>query len=159
MKKNFEFSEEDFNDPKKFMKKFRAMLKDMKEGLSEDRREDLNNFMRKSKFNADMFEARNIRGARSFSFFEEINITEFMITNGIESFFSIPRRPGKSYDEHIDAVYEHYVNVEQLEFDKTLISNVNYLLEYYVEDEQYEKCVYLQWLKEQYREYISSNIK
>ena len=155
MNKNFEFSEEDFNDPKKFMKKFRAMLKDMKEGLSEDRRKDLDNFMKKSRSKTEMFEVRDIRGSRKFAFFEEMNITEFMITNGIQSFFSIPRRSGKSYDEHIDAVYEHYVNVEQLEFDDTFISNVNYLLEYYVEDEQYEKCVYLQWLKGQYTEYIS----
>ena len=43
MNKNFEFSDEDFNDPKKFMKKFRAMLKDMKEGLSDDRKKDLDN--------------------------------------------------------------------------------------------------------------------
>ena len=156
MNKNFEFSEEDFNDPKKFMKKFRAMLKDMKEGLSEDRRKDLDSFMRKSRFKTDMFEMRNVGGARSFGLFEEVmNITEFMITNGIQSFFSIPRRPGKTYHENIDAVYEHYVNVEQLEFDETFINNVNYLLEYYVEDEQYEKCVYLQWLREQYAEYIS----
>jgi len=156
MNKHFEFSEEDFNDPKKFMKKFRAMLKDMREGLSDDRRKELDDFMKKSRVKTDMFELRNVRGARSFGLFEEVmNITEFMITNGIESFFSIPRRPGKTYDEHIDGVYEHYVNVEQLEFDETFISNVNYLLEYYVEDEQYEKCVYLQWLKEQYTEYIS----
>ena len=84
-----------------------------------------------------------------------MNITEFMIKNGIQSFFSIPRRPGKTYHENIDAVYEHYVNVEQLEFHETFINNVNYLLEYYVEDEQYEKCVYLQWLREQYAEFIS----
>ena len=156
MNKNFEFSDEDFNDPKKFMKKFRAMLKDMKEGLSDDRRKDLDDFMRKSKFKTEMFEIRGSRGTRTFGLFEEVmNITEFMITNGIHSFFSIPRRPGKTYDENIDAVYEHYVNVEQLEFDETFISNVNYLLEYYVEDEQYEKCVYLQWLREQYAEYIS----
>lgn len=156
MNKNFEFSEEDFNDPKKFMKKFRAMLKDMKEGFSEDRKKDLDNFMRKSKFKTDMFEIRSTRGERTFGFFEDsMNITEFMIKNGIQSFFSIPRRPGKTYYENIDAVYEHYVNVEQLKFDETFINNVNYLLEYYVEDEQYEKCVYLQWLGEQYNEYIS----
>ena len=156
MNKNFEFSEEDFNDPKKFMKKFRAMLKDMKEGLSDDRKKDLDNFMRKSKFKTEMFEINSTRGSRTFGLFEEVmNITEFMITNGIQNFFSIPRRPGKTYHENIDAVYEHYVNVEQLEFHETFINNVNYLLEYYVEDEQYEKCVYLQWLREQYAEFIS----
>ena len=156
MNKHFEFSDEDFNDPKKFMKKFRAMLKDMKEGLSEDRKKDLDNFMRKSKFKTEMFEINGTRGTRTFGLFEEVmNITEFMITNGIQNFFSIPRRPGKTYHENIDAVYEHYVNVEQLEFHETFINNVNYLLEYYVEDEQYEKCVYLQWLREQYAEFIS----
>jgi hypothetical protein len=156
MNKHFEFSDEDFNDPKKFMKKFRDMLKDMKEGLSEDRKKDLDNFMRKSKFKTEMFEINSTRGSRTFGLFEEVmNITEFMITNGIQNFFSIPRRPGKTYHENIDAVYEHYVNVEQLEFHETFINNVNYLLEYYVEDEQYEKCVYLQWLREQYAEFIS----
>ena len=156
MNKHFEFSDEDFNDPKKFMKKFRAMLKDMKEGLSDDRKKDLDNFMRKSKFKTEMFEINSTRGSRTFGLFEEVmNITEFMITNGIQNFFSIPRRPGKTYHENIDAVYEHYVNVEQLEFHETFINNVNYLLEYYVEDEQYEKCVYLQWLRGQYTEYIS----
>lgn len=156
MNKHFEFSDEDFNDPKKFMKKFRAMLKDMKEGLSDDRKKDLDNFMRKSKFKTEMFEINSTRGSRTFGLFEEaMNITEFMITNGIQNFFSIPRRPGKTYHENIDAVYEHYVNVEQLEFHETFINNVNYLLEYYVEDEQYEKCVYLQWLREQYAEFIS----
>lgn len=156
MNKHFEFSDEDFNDPKKFMKKFRAMLKDMKEGLSEDRKKDLDNFMRKSKFKTEMFEIHSTRGSRTFGLFEEVmNITEFMITNGIQNFFSIPRRPGKTYHENIDAVYEHYVNVEQLEFHETFINNVNYLLEYYVEDEQYEKCVYLQWLREQYAEFTS----
>ena len=156
MNKHFEFTEEDFNDPKKFMRKFRAMLKDMKEGLSEDRRKELDDFMKKTKGKTEMFEIRRMGGIRSFNLFEDaMNITEFMITNGIESFFSIPRRPGKSYDKNIDEVYEHYVNVEVLEFDETFISNVNYLLEYYVEDEQYEKCVYLQWLQEQYAEHIS----
>lgn len=156
MNKHFEFTEEDFNDPKKFMRKFRAMLKDMKEGLSEDRRKELDDFMKKTKGKTEMFEIRRMGGIRSFNLFEDaMNITEFMITNGIESFFSIPRRSGKSYDKNIDEVYEHYVNVEVLEFDETFISNVNYLLEYYVEDEQYEKCVYLQWLQEQYAEHIS----
>ena len=156
MNKHFEFSDEDFNDPKKFMKKFRAMLKDMKEGLSDDRKKDLDNFMRKSKFKTEMFEINGTRGTRTFGLFEEVmNITEFMIKNGIQSFFSIPRRPGKTYHENIDEVYEHYVNVEQLEFHETFINNVNYLLEYYFEDEQYEKCVYLQWLREQYAEFIS----
>lgn len=156
MNKHFEFSDEDFNDPKKFMKKFRAMLKDMKEGLTEDRKKDLDNFMRKSKFKTEMFEINNTRVSRTFGLFEEVmNITEFMIINGIQNFFSIPRRPGKTYHDNIDSVYEHYVNVDQLEFNKTFINNVNYLLEYYVEDEQYEKCVYLQWLREQYTEFIS----
>ncbi len=41
MNKNFEFNEEDFNDPKKFMKKFRIMLKEIKEGLSEQRGKEL----------------------------------------------------------------------------------------------------------------------
>ena len=156
MNKKFEFNEEDFNDPKKFMKKFRIMLKEIKEGLSEQRGKELDEYLKKTKGKTEMFEIRNVKnsrtsGRRSFGMFEDVmNITEFMIINGIESFFSIPRRPGKSFDKNIDEVYEHYATSEQLEFTESFISNVKYLLEYYVEDEQYEKCVVLQWLQEQY---------
>jgi len=161
MEKRFDFNEEDFNDPKKFIKKFKELLKEMKEGFSEDRKKELDGFMKAMKGKEDLFEVRRIRRSTDLSgmglFDSVINITEFMITNGIESFMSIPRRTNKRYDENIDEVYDYYLNSEQLEFNETFINNVNYLIDYYVEDEQYEKCVYLQWLQEQYAEHISQS--
>lgn len=159
MEKRFDFNEEDFNDPKKFIKKFKELLKEMKEGFSDERKKELDSFMKAMKGKEDLFEVRRIRRATDLSgvglFDSVINITEFMITNGIESFMSIPRRTNKRYDDNIDEVYDHYLNSEQLEFSETFINNVNYLIDYYVEDEQYEKCVYLQWLQEQYAEHIA----
>lgn len=154
MNKQFEFNEEDFRDPKKFMRKVRAMLRNMREGLDEEKRKDLDDLTNNHKNN--IFEVRSWGSIKSLNSLEEaMNISEFMIKNGIESFFSITRKRGGDYNKNIDDVYEHYVNVDPLEFDEVFINNVNYLLEYYVEDEQYEKCVYLQWLQEQYAEYIS----
>ncbi len=151
-----DFNEEDFNDPKKFMKKFKQLLNEIKNGLSDDRQKELDNFMKAMKGKEEMFEVRRVRSGRGFNALENaINITDFMITNGIESFMSIPRRTNKAYDDNIDEVYDYYLNTEQFVFNETFINNVNYLIEYYVEDEQYEKCVYLQWLQEQYEEYIS----
>lgn len=148
MSRHFEFNEEDFNDAKKFMKKLRAMLKEMKDKLGDEGKIEYNDFMR---------EKRDFKsgGSKRFSLFEgAVKVTDFMITNGIENFFSITRKGGDGYEKNIDEVYEHYVNAN-LDFSETFINNVNYLLEYYVEDEQYEKCVYLQWLQEQYSEHMS----
>lgn len=161
MEKRFDFNDEDFNDPKKFIKKFKELLKEMKEGLSEGRKKELDGFMKAMKGKEDMFEVRRIRkqiNLNDVGLFDQVmNITEFMITNGIESFMSIPRRTNKGYHENIDEVYDYYMNAEQFEFNEVFISNVNYLIDYYVEDEEYEKCVYLQWLQEQYAEYISQS--
>ena len=161
MEKRFDFNDEDFNDPKKFIKKFKELLKEMKDGLSEGRKKELDSFMNAMKGKEDMFEVRRVRRRVNLTdsglFDQVMNITEFMITNGIESFMSIPRRTNKGYYENIDEVYDYYMNAEQFEFNEVFISNVNYLIDYYVEDEEYEKCVYLQWLQEQYAEYISQS--
>lgn len=162
MDNNFGFNEEDFKDPKKFMMKFREILKDMKSGLTEDRRKELSEFMKSVKhMNLQILDEKSIvngkpRNRRFGSFEEAINVTKFMITNGIEEFLRIPKRMTRSYDKNIEEVYQHYVDVEQLEYTEVFISNVNYLIEYFVESEEYEKCVYLQWLQEQYSNHLSN---
>lgn len=162
MDNNFGFSEEDFNDPKKFMKKFKEMMRDMKSGLTDERRKELEEFMRTVKnMNIRIVDDNRTpkRGPREkrFGMFTDImNVTDFMIVNGIEEFLRIPRRMTKSYDENIEEVYQHYVDVEQLEYTEVFIGNVNYLIEYFVESEEYEKCVYLQWLQEQYSNHLSN---
>lgn len=149
-------NEEDMsNEMREFMKKLKEAMEQMKSdsGLKDDFFKMLEENRRGGRPVESLKELRSLRvygDDRIKSVEPNVMAIEFIIINGINSFLFESRTQDKR-NEKLNLLYKelynYYTQSNQVGTNEYTLDNINFLLEYYSEIEEYENCIELMNVK------------
>ena len=154
MAEKFEFSEEELSDIGLFAKRFKELVKIINKNFAGDKKIELSNLMRSIRNQEKgMASIEGQNRARPVKEIRTLSPLPYMIQNGVELFIELNDKfKLQDINLKIDELYQYYVDTTDLEITPKLFSNLNYLIEYYEDKEEFEKCITLQKLSKSIEE-------
>lgn len=154
MAEKFEFSEEELSDIGLFAKRFKELVKIINKNFAGDKKIELSNLMRsiRNQEKESSLGERQTR-PRNDGSIKTLSPLPYMIINGVELFIELNDKfKLQDINLRIDELYQYYVDTTDLEITPRLFSNLDYLINYYEDKEEFEKCVTLQKLSKSIEE-------
>jgi hypothetical protein len=159
---NEDNNEEMSNEMKEFMKRLKEAMEQMKNDsglkddffkLLEENRRDGKSIKRGKRLPESLMELKSLRvygDDRIKSIEPNLVAIEFIIINGINNFLfesNTQNKKNEKLDSLYGELYNYYVHSNQVGTNEYIIDNLDFLIEYYSEDEEYEKCIELMNVK------------
>jgi hypothetical protein len=154
MAEKFEFSEEELTDIGLFAKRFKELVKIINKNFPGDKKMELSNLMRSIRNQEKgMASSEGQNRPKTVREIKTLSPLPYMIINGVELFIELNDKfKLQDINLRIDELYQYYVDTTDLEITPKLFSNLDYLIGYYEDKEEFEKCVTLQKLSKSIEE-------